>query len=50
MRDTIAKLDERLKIIENRFHELGYDTKQLVVTELKKRWRIPPRAARRAGG
>jgi hypothetical protein len=42
--DHLANLNERLKIVEDRFSELGYDTRALVSSEVKKRWKVEPQA------
>jgi len=39
--DKIDTIDLRVKVLENRFHELGYDMTSLVQSEVKKRWKIP---------
>lgn len=38
------ELNERLKVLENRFSELGYDMTSLVQSEYKKKWKIMPQA------
>ena len=40
----LGALNQRLLEIEARFAELGYDTKRMVVSEVKKRWKIVPQA------
>ena len=42
--DQLATLDNRLQQVEARFADLGYTTKNLVVSEMKKRWRFLPQA------
>lgn len=42
--DNVESLDSRLKVLENRFSELGYDMTSLVQSEYKKRWKIQPQA------
>jgi len=42
--DQIESIDGRLKILENRFYELGYDMTSLVQSEYKKRWKIKPQS------
>jgi hypothetical protein len=42
--DTIGSLNDRLKLLENRFSELGYDMTAIVQSEYKKKWKIKPQA------
>jgi hypothetical protein len=42
IKEDYDKLNERLKVLENRFSELGYDMRGLVASEIKKKWRIEP--------
>lgn len=42
VREMIDNLDQRVEGIENRFGELGYDFKRIVVSEIKKRWKFIP--------
>ena len=41
MRDKIEEQEQRLKKLESRFSELGYDMTALVQSEFKKKWKIP---------
>ena len=47
--DQVAELNERLMIIEERFAELGYDMRKMVVSETNKRWKIQPQAETQFG-
>lgn len=42
--DAIQDMDSRLKILENRFSELGYDMTAIAQSEVKKKWKIAPQA------
>lgn len=42
--DLFGSLDERLKVIEERFSEVGYGIRSLVQSEIRKRWTIQPQA------
>lgn len=42
--DQLDNMNDRLKQIEDRFSELGYDTRAIVSSEVKKRWKIDPQA------
>lgn len=42
--EKVETIDARLKVLENRFSELGYDMTGLVQSEYKKRWKIAPQA------
>ena len=42
--DKLDNIDLRLKVLENRFSELGYDMTALVQSEYKKKWKIKPQA------
>ena len=39
--DVMTSMEERVKAIEDRFYEMGYDMKQVAQTEVKKRWKMP---------
>ena len=39
--DQVFSIDQRLKVLEERFYELGYNMTGLVQSETKKRWKIP---------
>lgn len=41
---NLEELDMRLKIIENRFNDMGYSMKRVAQTEFKKRWKVAPQA------
>ena len=41
MIETIEDLKAKIRVLENRFSELGYDLTTLVQSEFKKRWKIP---------
>jgi len=38
--DWVQGLDARLKAVEDRFYEMGFDMKQVAQTEVKKRWKV----------
>ncbi len=42
--DTMAVLDERIKVLEERFSEMGFDMRGVVTSEVKKRWKTEPQA------
>ena len=42
--NEVINLDDRLRVLENRFYELGYDMTALVQSEYKKKWKIKPQA------
>ena len=42
--DWVQGLDGRLRAVEDRFFEMGFDMKQIAQTEVKKRWKIQPQA------
>ena len=44
MPDQLAELSERVNVMEQRFAEVGYNTRRLVVSETNKRWKIQPQA------
>lgn len=43
-KSAIEYIDERLKAIESRIQNSGYEVRQLVESEVKKRWTIPPQS------
>lgn len=47
--EQISNLLDRLKIVEERFAEMGYDTKSLVSSEVKKRWKVSPQSQQMFG-
>ena len=49
MPDRLYEMDQRLRTLENRFYELGYDMTALVQSEFKKRWTIPVQAETQFG-
>lgn len=44
LRDQIDTIDQRIRQIEERFSELGYNTKTFVQTEIKTKWKVPAQA------
>lgn len=40
----ISNISDRLKEIEERFSDLGYDTKSLVTSEVRKKWKVEAQA------
>lgn len=44
MLDTIHELKQRLKVLENRFQEMGYNMTAVAQSEVKKRWKIVPQS------
>lgn len=40
--EQIQDMDQRLMTMENRFADLGYDFKRMVVSEIKQRWKFIP--------
>jgi len=47
--DKFDVFDRRIRSIEERFYETGYDVKSLVQSEVKKRWKIPPQSETQFG-
>lgn len=47
--EQIEDMNHRIKIMEERFYELGYDMKALVQSQIKKKWRIPAQAETQFG-
>lgn len=44
LRDELENIDQRIRQMEERFSELGYNTRTLVQTEMKTKWKIPAQA------
>lgn len=44
MLKNVEELEARLRVIEERFSELGYSVKGIVQSEVKKKWKIQPQA------
>lgn len=42
--DDLYSLNQRLKNLEERLSEIGYDTKRIVQSEIKRKWKIPAQA------
>ena len=42
--EKIDNFEQRIKVLENRFSELGYDMTAIVQSEYKKRWKVKPQA------
>ncbi len=47
--DKIEDVNSRLKVLEERFYELGYDMTSVVQSEYKKRWKIPAQSETQFG-
>jgi hypothetical protein len=47
--ETVENLNARLRTLENRFSELGYDMTSLVQSEFKRRWKIQPQSETQFG-
>jgi len=47
--ENVHDINNRLRVLENRFSELGYDMTSLVQSEFKRRWKIQPQSETQFG-
>lgn len=42
--DALGGIDERIKVLEERFGELGFDMRGVVASEVKRKWKVEPQS------